>query len=78
MDTLVLDDEGVVYTRSKAVLQILKHLGGIYSLAFVFVIVPPFLRDGIYDYVAAKRYKWFGKRETCRLPSEELKGKFIA
>ena len=77
MDSIVLDDEGKIFTESDAVLRILKHLGGIYSLSVVFLIVPTFIRNFVYKTIANNRYKWFGKQETCRVPTPELKAKFL-
>ena len=77
MDTVVLIKDDKVFTHSDAILHIAKHLGGIYSLAVVFFIVPKFVRNFFYKIVANNRYKWFGKRDTCRMPTPELKSKFI-
>ena len=77
MNTVVLEDNGKAYLRSDAALQILKQLGGAYQLAVVFNIVPAFIRDLFYKIVANNRYKWFGKQESCRIPTPELKSKFL-
>ncbi len=77
MSTVVFEDNGKAYLRSDAALQILKQLGGVYSLAVVFYIVPSFIRDFFYKIVANNRYKWFGKKEICRIPTPELKSKFL-
>ncbi len=77
MGTVILEDDGKGYTHSDAVLQIARDLGGIYSLAVVFYIVPKFIRNFFYKLVADNRYKWFGKQESCRIPSPELKSKFL-
>ena len=77
MDTFIFEDNGKAYLRSGAALQVLTQLGGIYSVAIVFYIVPGFIRDFFYKLVANNRYKWFGKKETCRIPTPELKSKFL-
>lgn len=77
MDTVVLIKNDRAYLRSAAVLQVLKGIGGVYSLALVFNIFPAFIRDGVYNFIAKNRYRWFGKQESCRIPSPELKAKFI-
>ena len=77
MDTIVFMDEEKFFTQSDAVLHILKYTGGIYSLAVVFFIVPKFIRDFVYKFIANHRYQWFGKREICRVPTPELKAKFL-
>ena len=66
-----------LYTRSTAALRMLKHLGGMWSLLYVFIIVPPFIRDGIYNWVARNRYTWFGKKDVCWIPTPALKEKFL-
>lgn len=74
--SLILLDKGNIYTQSTAVLRIAKKLGGFWSLLYVFIIVPKFLRNGIYNWVARNRYKWFGKQEACWVPTENLKRRF--
>jgi predicted DCC family thiol-disulfide oxidoreductase YuxK len=76
-DSVILLEGDKVYYRSDAALRILKHLGGIYSWAYCFIIIPKFLRNAVYDFIARHRYQWFGKSETCRVPTAELKEKFI-
>ena len=61
----------------KLALHIAKHLSGTYHLLFGVMIVPKFLRNAIYDYIARNRYKWFGKKESCMIPTPELKSKFL-
>ncbi|HLP20695.1 MAG TPA: DCC1-like thiol-disulfide oxidoreductase family protein [Chitinophagales bacterium] len=77
MNTIVYYDNGKGYTHSSAVLRILKQLGGLYSLMSIFLLVPPFMRNFFYNLVARNRYKWFGKRETCRIPTPALKARFL-
>lgn len=77
-DSVVLYEPGVAYYyKSRAALEIAKHLGGIFNLATFFRIIPSFLRNSIYDYVAKNRYKWYGKKDSCLIPSPELKSKFL-
>ncbi len=75
--SLVYMENSVVYYKSTAILRILKQLGGIYMLFYLFILVPPFIRDFIYDKIATNRYRWFGRKETCRIPSESEKERFI-
>lgn len=75
--TIVLEDGGVLYQRSTAALRIISQLGGAWSLVAVFRLVPRFIRDAVYDWVARNRYGWFGKRDTCRLPSPEERSVFL-
>ena len=74
LDSLALYDAGKIYVKSAAVLKIAKHLGLPWSFAAIFYCIPGPLRDWLYDYIARNRYKWFGKRESCRLPDGELRG----
>ena len=66
-----------VYLKSSAGLQALYHLGGFYSLAFIFILVPEYIRDFYYDIIARNRYKWWGKRDECMLPAEDAKERFL-
>lgn len=76
-DSIVLLKGEKIYTKSGAALRISRHLNGLWKLLVVFLIVPPFIRDGVYDLIARKRYKWFGKREECMVPTEELRNRFL-
>ena len=64
--------------KSSAASHIAKHLGFPSNLMVAFFIVPTFIRNWVYNYVANNRYKWYGKKETCMIPTPELKSKFIA
>ena len=77
LDTVLLLEDGKVYMRSEAVLRIGKKLGGGYSLLYGFVIIPAFVRDFFYNIVARNRYRWFGKQDACRMPTPEMKAKFL-
>lgn len=63
--------------KSTAALKIAKHLGFPRSILSMFLIVPPFIRNWVYDYIAKNRYKWYGKKEECMIPTPELKAKFL-
>jgi len=65
------------YLKSSAVLYILRDLGGFWQIFFVFIIFPKFLRDAIYAFTARNRYRWFGRQESCMLPTPELKARFL-
>jgi predicted DCC family thiol-disulfide oxidoreductase YuxK len=65
------------YSRSSAALRVLWNLGGAWKLLYAFRILPAFIRDGVYNWVARHRYRWFGKRESCWLPTPELKERFL-
>ncbi|PKD17217.1 thiol-disulfide oxidoreductase [Salegentibacter salinarum] len=78
LDSIVLIDPGVAYYRkSTAALEISRELSGGYSLLKHFNFIPEGLRDGIYNFVANNRYKWYGKKESCMIPTPELKSKFL-
>ena len=77
MSTVIFEDNDKSYLRSDAALQIVKQLGGVYSMVAISYIVPSFVRDFFYKIVADNRYKWFGKKESCRIPTPELKSKFL-
>lgn len=76
-DSIVLIYNGNAYTKSSAALKIAGLLGGWFSLLKPFEILPAFLRDGIYEFIAARRYRWFGKKNECWLPGPQYKGRFI-
>ncbi len=77
IDSVMLLENNTVRLKSTAALEIAKRLNGIYSLLYAFIIVPKFVRDGVYDFIARNRYRWFGKQESCMIPSPELKRLFI-
>ena len=78
IDSIMLIEPGVAYYRkSTAALEISRDLSGGYSLLKNFLFIPEVIRDGIYDFIANNRYKWFGKKEQCMIPTPELKAKFL-
>ncbi|MCW3102246.1 MAG: hypothetical protein JWO09_686 [Bacteroidetes bacterium] len=77
LDTVIFYTKGKFYMRSSAILQIAKELNGPYRLMPAFLVVPAFLRDGVYRWFAKNRYRFFGKKETCRIPTPEEKSYFI-
>ena len=77
VDSILLLDGKNYYAKSTAALTIARYLKGGYPLLYGFMILPAFFRNWIYDIIARNRYKWFGKKESCMIPTPELKGKFI-
>lgn len=78
LDTVVLADaDGRIFTRSDAALEIVRRLGGGWRLLYGFKIVPRFLRDAVYNWVARNRFRWFGRREECLLPRPEWRARFV-
>ncbi len=65
------------FSQSTAALKIFKELNGVCKLLYVFIITPKFIRDAVYNLVARNRYSWFGKKESCMIPSNELEEKFL-
>lgn len=77
LDSIILVDGDRFYSKSSAALYIAKHLSGAYPLFFGLIILPKFFRDWVYDIIAKNRYRWFGKREQCMLPTPELSKRFL-
>ena len=78
MDSIILYSEKKrISDKSSAALKIAMILGFPISVLGVFWIVPPFIRNWVYDYIAKNRYKWYGKRDNCMVPSPELQKKFL-
>lgn len=77
LNSFILVDGDKAYTRSTGVLKVLKELGGGWKLLYGFIIVPPFIRDTVYKWIAKNRYKWYGKKEECMIPTPELKSRFL-
>jgi predicted DCC family thiol-disulfide oxidoreductase YuxK len=77
LDTVIYFTNGHTYLRSTAILKILWDLKGVWKLSGVFLIIPAFLRDVVYNIIARNRYRLFGKRDTCRLPTAEEKLRFL-
>ncbi len=75
--SIILIDIDKYYEKSSAVLRIIKYLGGFWQIFFSLIIIPPFLRNPVYNLIARKRYKWFGKRDVCKIPSPEMNQKFL-
>ena len=76
-DTMVLFDGGTAYFRSDAPLRIARRLIFPWPLAYGLVVVPRFIRDRVYDFVAARRYRWFGRRDACLVPPPDLRQRFL-
>jgi predicted DCC family thiol-disulfide oxidoreductase YuxK len=76
-DSFVLLKNNKVYTNSTGALMVFRELNWAWPLLYSLMIIPSFIRNAIYKFIARRRYKWFGKKEECWLPSTELKKKFI-
>jgi predicted DCC family thiol-disulfide oxidoreductase YuxK len=77
LNTMALLKNGRVYTKSDAALEVLKTIGGIFSLFYIFKFIPRFIRDAVYDFISKNRILWFGKSESCRMPTKEERTLFL-
>ncbi|WP_366524991.1 DCC1-like thiol-disulfide oxidoreductase family protein [Acaryochloris sp. IP29b_bin.137] len=76
-ETIILINRGRYYTHSTAVLKIFRHLNGFWPFLSYLSVFPAFARDWIYRWIARHRYQWFGKRNNCRLPTPDIKSRFL-
>jgi predicted DCC family thiol-disulfide oxidoreductase YuxK len=77
LDSIILIRGDDVFYKSKAALEIARNLNGVWPSLYIFTIVPSFIRDPIYNWIAKNRYTWFGKKNTCRIPTPQEKAKFL-
>jgi predicted DCC family thiol-disulfide oxidoreductase YuxK len=75
--SLLLWDDGRWFRKSDAALRVAAGLGGAWRLAGVLLWVPRVVRDAVYDFIARNRYRWFGKREACRMPTQAERERFL-
>lgn len=76
-ESILLLENNTVYDKSTAVLKITRKLSGAYPLFYGFIIVPKCIRDSIYSLIARNRYKWFGRKDACMVPTKDLKMRFL-
>lgn len=77
LTTAVLYHQGCFHLKSDMALEVARQLGGFWSVFYAFRIVPRAIRNAVYDWVARNRYQWFGKRESCMIPTPDLKARFL-
>lgn len=78
LDSVIVIEKGRLYRESTAALRILRRLGPPWAvLYYAFIGIPRPLRDLVYRYIALNRYDWFGKRDQCRIPTPDLKARFL-
>ena len=77
LDTIIFIEKNDFYIKSDAILRIFKKLNYPWKVFYFLKFIPKFIRDRIYDIVANNRYNWFGRRNTCMIPSNETKSKFL-
>ena len=77
LKSFILIEGDNIYTKSTAALRVAKRMNGMWPVLYAFIIIPKFIRNGVYNFIARNRYKWFGKQQTCWLPTPDLKARFI-
>ncbi len=77
LGSILLIEGDRCYNKSTAALRIARRLDGLWPLLYGFIIVPRFIRDAVYNWIAQNRYKWFGRLDACRLPTPELRQRFL-
>lgn len=77
LNSFILIMNGKAYTRSTAALKVAGYLHGPARILYGFIIVPAFIRNAVYNTIARNRYKWFGKKESCMIPSPTLEARFL-
>lgn len=77
-DSIILYEPGVAYYyKAEAAIKIAANLGGLFPLMNIFSVLPKSLSNSVYDYIAKNRYKWYGKKDECMIPTPEMKAKFL-
>ncbi len=77
VETIILLQDNKWFSQSTAALEIARKLSGAWPCLYAFIIIPRFVRDGVYDWISRNRYRFFGKKETCMIPSPEWKNRFL-
>lgn len=77
ISTFILIDSNSYHLKSSAALRVFKKLTGLWPFLFIFILVPKPVRDFVYDIVAKNRYRWFGKKNDCMVPSPEIRARFL-
>lgn len=76
-NSFILIQDEKVYSKSTGALKVARQIKGVWSWLYIFIIIPAFIRDAVYAWIAQNRYKWFGKKEVCMIPTPELKARFL-
>jgi predicted DCC family thiol-disulfide oxidoreductase YuxK len=77
LKSLVLIEKGRAFTRSTGALRVARYLNGAWPLLYAFIVIPPVIRDAVYDWIGKNRYKWFGEKSECWVPTPALKSRFL-
>jgi predicted DCC family thiol-disulfide oxidoreductase YuxK len=78
IDSILLLENDKYFIKSTAVIKICRDLRALWPLVYIFILIPKSLRDYVYDLIAKNRYRWFGKKEQCLIPGEELESRFLS
>ena len=76
-DSVILIDKNNIYTKSSAAIKVSQSLKGLWFMMSIFIILPKPIRDYVYDVIASRRYRWFGKRTNCYIPTKEEQELFL-
>lgn len=76
-NSFILVQDNKVYNKSTGALKVARQIKGAWSWLYIFIIIPKFIRDAVYNWIAQNRYKWFGKKDACMIPTPELKARFL-
>ena len=77
MRSFLLIENGKLCSKSTAALKVCRYLKGLWPLCYGFIIVPAFIRNAVYDLIAKNRYKWFGQKKECMVPTPDVKARFL-
>ncbi|WP_240703042.1 thiol-disulfide oxidoreductase DCC family protein [Cohnella luojiensis] len=78
LDTVVMIEHGSRYSiKSTAALRLCRKLGGFWPLLYGGIVFPRFIRDRVYDFIASRRYRWFGRQDSCLMPTENIRSRFL-
>lgn len=75
--SFILIENGELYSKSTAALKVAKRLSGAVKILGIFIVIPAVIRDAVYNFIARNRYKWFGKKDACMIPTPELQSRFL-
>lgn len=70
-------ENGKLYNRSAAALRVCRYLSGLWPLCYSLIIIPAFIRNAVYDFIAKNRYKWFGQKDACMVPTPDVRARFL-
>lgn len=76
-NSVLFISKGQLFQKSNAALEIARYLDGMWPALYIFKIVPVFIRDFIYDWIAKNRYRWFGKKDECMIPTPDVRARFM-